>query len=79
MKRSKVKLYKIPLPITNTDTPPSKYQRLDTQMDDNNNQQEKSDEDIMIPSSPFTGAEESTFETNATRKSREEVSNFSIQ
>ncbi|KAI6657828.1 hypothetical protein LOD99_570 [Oopsacas minuta] len=73
VKRSKVKLYKIPKKAIHA--LPNKG-HLDSQSDENNIQHEISDEDLMIPSSPFTGAEESTFEANVIRKSREEVFEF---
>ena len=69
IKRSKVKLLK--KQNDNTETPPSKFQRLSTLCED-----VSSDENGKIPSSPFRGAEESIFQTNTTRKTRDEVFEF---
>ena len=54
---------------------PKKYQCIDNQNDDDSFQA-MSNENTLIPSSPFLGVEESIFETNLIRKTREEVLEF---
>ena len=75
VKRSKVKLLKRSSKETTEELPPKKYKCKDNKNDDDSFQS-ISDENILIPSSPFHGVEESIFETNLIRKSREEVLEF---
>ena len=57
VKRSKVKLLKRSSIETTEELPPKKYQCMDNQNDDDPFQS-ISDENILIPSSPFNGVEE---------------------
>ena len=75
VKRSKVKLLKRSSKETTEELPPKKYKCMDNKNDDDSFQW-ISDENILIPSSPFHGVEESIFDTNLIRKSREEVLEF---
>ena len=75
VKRSKVKLLKRSSIEITEELPPTKYQCMDNRNDDDSFQS-ISDENILIPPSPFHGIEESIFETNLIRKSREEVLEF---
>ena len=65
--RSKVKLYKRSFTDTATETPPIKYQRLESDSVDIQHTLSNS------PSTPFTGVEETVFETNIIQKTRAEV------
>ena len=77
VKRSKVKLLKRSSIETTEELPPKNTcTKIPANQNDDDSFQSISDENILIPSSPFHGVKKSIFETNLIRKSRDEVLEF---